>query len=91
MIIFFSSKFSSKDVIILLFQRLKRNKVLVLFDFLQSASRRNQDMVNMETAETADNDIGNEEDRIKEVWSHNLEEEFKNICRVVQVLQDDTR
>lgn len=41
-------------------------------------------MVNMETAETADNDIGNEEDRIKEVWSHNLEEEFKNICRVVQ-------
>ena len=48
-------------------------------------------MVNMETAETADNDIGNEEDRIKEVWSHNLEEEFKNICRVVQVLQGDTR
>ena len=44
-------------------------------------------MVNMETAETADNDIGNEEDRIKEVWSHNLEEEFKNICRVVQVLR----
>ena len=65
--------------------------MLVLFDFLQSASRRNQDMVNMETAETADNDIGNEEDRIKEVWSHNLEEEFKNICRVVQVLQGDTR
>ena len=44
-------------------------------------------MVNMETAETADNDIGNEEDRIKEVWNHNLEEEFKNICRVVQVLR----
>ena len=42
-------------------------------------------MVNMETAETADNDIGNEEDRIREVWNHNLEEEFKNICRVVQV------
>ena len=48
-------------------------------------------MVNMETAETADNDIGNQEDRIKEVWSHNLEEEFKNICRVVQVLLGDTR
>ena len=45
-------------------------------------------MVNMETAETADNDIGNEEDRIKEVWNHNLEEEFKNICRVVQVLRN---
>ena len=42
-------------------------------------------MVNMETAETADNDIGAEEDRIREVWNHNLEEEFKNICRVVQV------
>ena len=41
-------------------------------------------MVNMETLETADNDIGSEEDRIREVWSHNLEEEFKNICRVVQ-------
>ena len=58
--------------------------MLVLFD-LQSASGRYQDMVNMETAETADNDIGTEEDRIREVWNHNLEEEFKNICRVVQV------
>ena len=38
-------------------------------------------MVNMETLEP-DNDIGSEEDRIREVWSHNLEEEFKNICQV---------
>ena len=42
-------------------------------------------MVNMETAEAADTGIGSEEDRIRDVWNHNLEEEFKNICRVVQV------
>merc|ERR1719356_2118809 len=36
----------------------------------------------METLEP-DNDIGSEEDRIREVWSHNLEE-VKNICQVVQ-------
>jgi len=41
-------------------------------------------MVNMETAEAADTGIGSEEDRIRDVWNHNLEEEFKNICRVVQ-------
>ena len=42
-------------------------------------------MVNMETLEQTDNDqTGSEEDRIREVWSHNLEEEFKNICQVVQ-------
>ena len=32
----------------------------------------------------ADTDISSEEDRIREVWNHNLEDEFKNICKVVQ-------
>ena len=44
-------------------------------------------MVNMETLEP-DNDIGSEEDRIREVWSHNLEEEFKNICQVVEKISN---
>ena len=40
-------------------------------------------MVNMDALE-ADTDISSEEDRIREVWNHNLEDEFKNICKVVQ-------
>ena len=43
-------------------------------------------MVHMEQGESQDNDMVGlqlEEDRIKEVWSHNLEDEFKNICRIV--------
>ena len=41
-------------------------------------------MVHMEQLEPGETDLGCEEDRIREVWNHNLEEEFKNICRVVQ-------
>merc|ERR1719323_1749760 len=37
----------------------------------------------METLEP-DNDIGSEEDRIREVWAHNLDEEFKTICQIIQ-------
>jgi len=43
-------------------------------------------MVHMEQGESQDTDMVGlqlEEDRIKEVWSHNLEDEFKNICRIV--------
>ena len=36
----------------------------------------------MEQLEPGDADLGSEEDRIREVWNHNLEEEFKNICQV---------
>merc|ERR1719511_485052 len=38
----------------------------------------------MDALEPTETDISNGEDRIREVWNHNLEEEFKNICRVVQ-------
>lgn len=41
-------------------------------------------MVHMEQLEPGETDLGSEEDRIREVWNHNLEEEFKNICQVVQ-------
>ena len=41
-------------------------------------------MVNMDALEPTETDISNGEDRIREVWSHNMEEEFKNICKVVQ-------
>ena len=40
-------------------------------------------MVNMDALEPTETDISSE-DRIREVWSHNMEEEFKNICKVVQ-------
>jgi len=40
----------------------------------------------MEQGDSQDSDMVGlqlEEDRIKEVWSHNLEDEFKNICKMV--------
>ena len=43
-------------------------------------------MVHMEQGEGQETEVVGlplEEDRIKEVWSHNLEDEFKNICKIV--------
>ena len=43
-------------------------------------------MVHMEQGESQENEMVGvplKEDPIKEVWSHNLEDEFKNICRIV--------
>ena len=35
-----------------------------------------------ESGEMVGSSGGQEEERIREVWSHNLEDEFKNICRI---------
>ena len=40
----------------------------------------------MEQVDGQDCDVArlrSEEDRIKEVWSYNMEDEFKNICKIV--------